>query len=48
MSGGWNSTGMTGGKRCNIWHVGRIQSDYGCPRAPGLDGVVNTFHFSVE
>ena len=36
MSGGWNSTGMTGGKRGNSGLDGGNQSDFGCSRARRL------------
>ncbi len=38
MSGGWNSTRMTGGKRGNIGHVGGIQSDFGYSKTWRLRG----------
>ena len=36
MSGGWNSTGMTGGKRGNIGLDSGNQSDFGCFRTGRL------------
>jgi hypothetical protein len=46
MSGGWNSTGMTGGKREAT--LGMLAGFSQISAVPGLGGFANLFLFLVE